>query len=146
VHSRCERLTQSIFVTARRSAAGSGWQVVGHDAEVDELACEDVELVDVGEVRGEAERDADGSAGRESERVDVVVERHPFAELSADERLAGDGEGDFAGARVAEAAGAEREVVPSGDAVDVALVDDTAVGWRKLKAIVAPRRSKSRGP
>jgi hypothetical protein len=36
--------------------------------------------------------------------------------------------------------------VLAGDAVDVALVDDATVGWRKLKAIVAPRRSQLLGP
>ena len=63
----------------------------------------------------------------------VVVERHALAELAADERLARDRERDLAGARVAEAAGAQRDVVPAGDAVDVALVDDAAVGMQEVE-------------
>ena len=69
------------------------------------------EPVDVGGVGREAERGADGAAGGQADRADVVVERHPVAELAADERLAGDREGDLAGAGVAEAAGAQRDLV-----------------------------------
>ena len=75
----------------------------------------------------EPERGADGAAGGQPDRVDVVVEGHALAELAADERLARDREGDLAGAGVAEAAGPQGDVVPAGDAVDVALVDDAAV-------------------
>ena len=50
-----------------------------------------------------------------------------MAELASDECLARDGEGHLAGAGVAEAAGAQRERVATGDAIDVALVDDSAV-------------------
>src|SRR6266516_5918161 len=110
------------------SAAAARGQVVGDFGEVDELAREGAEAVDVGEVRRESERGADGAAGGKPDRLDVVVDRHCLAELAADERFARDREGDLTGAGVAEAAGSERDVVLSRNAIDVALVDDPSVG------------------
>ena len=52
--------------------------------EVDELGGEVHEAVEVGEVGGEPERRADGAAGRQADRADVVVEGHAVAELPAD--------------------------------------------------------------
>src|SRR4029453_698823 len=89
------------------SAGAAGRQVVRHLVEVDELMSELREPLDVGTVRGYAQRCADGTARGQSDRLDVVVERHPFAELTADQRLAGESERDLAGAGVAEAAGAQ---------------------------------------
>ena len=86
-----------------------GGRSSGTVGEVDELARERGEAVDVGEVGREPERGADGAAGGQADRADVVVERHPVAELAADECLARDREGDLAGAGVAEAAGAQRD-------------------------------------
>src|SRR6266545_3463676 len=93
------------------SAAAAWGQVVGDFGEVDELAREGAEAVDVGEVRRESERGADGAAGGKPDRLDVVVDRHCLAELAADERFARDRERNFAGAGVAEAAGAQRDIV-----------------------------------
>ena len=95
-------------------AAGARRQVGGHRrARSTNSSGERDEALDVGEIGGEPERGADGAARGQPDRVDVVVERHPFAELAADERLARDREGDLAGAGVAEAAGAQRDVVPA---------------------------------
>src|SRR6266545_799278 len=112
---------------AGSSAAAARGQIVGDTGEVDELAREGDEAVDVVEVGDESDRGADGAAGGKPDRLDVVVDRHCIAELAADERFARDREGDLAGAGVAEAAGSERDVVPTRDAVDVALVDDASV-------------------
>ena len=73
-------------------------------------------------------------AAAEAPHVDVVVECHAFAELAAEERLlARDREGDLAGPWVAEAAGAQRDVVLGGDPVDVAFVDDPPVGAQEVE-------------
>src|SRR6266545_3775093 len=72
------------------------------------------------------------------DRVDVVVEAHALAEVAADQSLARDRERDLAGAGVAEAAGAQRDGVPSGHAIDVALVDDAPVGVQEVKSDRCP--------
>src|SRR6266511_1152005 len=71
---------------AGSSAAAARGQIVGDTGEIDELAREGAEAVDVGEVRRESERGADGAAGGKPDRLDVVVDRHCIAELAADER------------------------------------------------------------
>jgi hypothetical protein len=78
--------------------------------------------------------------------VEIVVECHPFAELAADQGLAGDGEGDLAGAGVAEAAGAQRDVVLAGEAVDVALVDDAPVGVEEVEGDRGAAAFEAAGP
>src|SRR6266536_978496 len=117
----------------RDSAAGARRQVVRDVEQVDELVREDGEALHVGHVRGEPERGTDRPAGGQADRLDVVVEGHASAELAADERLARDREGDLAGARIAEATGSQRDGAPAGDAVDVALVDDAAVGMEEVE-------------
>jgi hypothetical protein len=75
----------------------------------------------------------DRAAGGQPDRAHVVVEDHSVAELAAQQRLARDGEGDLAGARVAEAARAQRDLVVGGHAVDVALVHDAAVRVQEVE-------------
>ena len=101
--------------------------------EVDELRSEGDETVDVREVRCDPQRRADGAAGWQADLSDVVVEGHAVPELAADERLAGDRECDLACAGVAEAACAKGDVVVAGDAVDVALVDDSSVRVQEVE-------------
>ena len=84
--------------------------------------------------------------------LDVVVERHPLAELAADQRLARDREGDLAGTGLQKQPVRSEIIVPARDAVDVALVDDAAVGveevesdrWRREPRDRAARRSWQR--
>src|SRR6266545_7140942 len=122
---------------AGSSAAAARGQIVGDTGEVDELAREGDEAVDVGD---ESERGADGAAGGKPDRFDIVVDRHCIAELAADERFARDREGDLTGAGVAEAAGSERDVVPTRHAVDIALVDDPSV---RVEEVEGDRRAAS---
>ena len=117
-----------------RFSAGNSRREIARDIrEVDELGGEVGEAVR-GRRSSRRARARPGSRRRTAGRsLDVVVERHAVAELAADERLARDRERDLARAGVAEAARAQRDVVPRGDAVDVALVDDAPVRVQEVE-------------
>ena len=90
-------------------AADSGRKVVRHAGKVDELGRELREAREIGVVGRDPERGPDGAARGEPDRLDVVVEGHPGAELATDERVPRDREGGLPGSGIAEAAGAERD-------------------------------------
>src|SRR3954451_1439290 len=108
--------------------AGDPWRKAVRDLrDVEELRREGHEAVDVSEVGGQPEGDPDRAAGGHADLPEVVVEDHAFVVLRADKRVLGDRERGLPGARVAEAAGADRDAVVRRDDVDETLVDHGAV-------------------
>ena len=90
------------------------------------------------------------SVPREQLRPEVVERERVVLVEPAPHLVGAEAVGDLPGPRVAEAAGAQRDVVPGGHAIDVALVDDAAVGVQEVErdrgAALLPRaRSVDRG-
>jgi hypothetical protein len=114
-------------------ADGAHRQVGWYRVEIEEFASERVEAGDVALVGSQPKRGPHGTPGGQSDRVDLVIQRHPFAELAAHEPLTRDRECDFAGTRIAKASGPQRDHVLARNTIDEALVDDAAVRMEEVE-------------